>query len=72
MGLKQEAKGGCRSLKSEELHTVCSTPLIRMTISRNIRWKRDVVNIGQMGNACNILIRNFERTTLEIHRLLEG
>jgi hypothetical protein len=72
LGLRQEAKGGCRSLKGEELPTVCSSPLIRMIISRNIRWKRDVVNMGQMGNAYNILIRNFERTTLEIHRLLEG
>jgi len=72
LGLRQEAKGGCRSLKSEELHTVCSSPRIRMIISRNIRWKRGVVNMGQMGNAYNILIRNFERTTLEIYRWSEG
>jgi len=28
--------------------------------------------MGQMGNAYNVLIRNFERTTLEIYRWSGG
>jgi hypothetical protein len=65
-GLREEAKGGSRSLYSEEFHTWCSSLRIRIIKLRNIRWKRLVVSMGQMGNASNILIRYFDGTALEI------
>jgi len=50
------------------IHTSFSSPRIRIIESRKIRRERRVVSMGQMGNAYKILIRNFERTTLEIYR----
>jgi hypothetical protein len=56
-----EVAGGWRKLHGEELHNLQSSPsLIKMIMSRRVRWTGHVTRLGVKRNACRILVRESE------------
>jgi hypothetical protein len=55
---KTEKVAGCRRrLHNEELHNLCaSSNIVRVIVSRKMRWAGYIVRMGQMINAYDILI----------------
>jgi hypothetical protein len=54
---REEVTGGFRSLHNEELHNVYTSPNISSVIkSRRMRWEENAARMGEMRNACNILV----------------
>jgi hypothetical protein len=57
----EEVAGGWRRLHSEELHNLyASQNVIRVIKSERMRWEGHVARIGEMGNAHNIFVENYE------------
>lgn len=48
---------GCRKLHNEEFHNMCSSPSIKMTESKLMRY---VAHMSYIGNALNILFGKLE------------
>jgi hypothetical protein len=49
--------GGWRNLHNEELHSLYSSPsIIRMMMSRRMRWAGHVARMGEKRNAYRILV----------------
>jgi hypothetical protein len=60
---RDEVREGWRKLHSEELHNLYSSlniPIIRMIMSRRMRWAGHGERMGEMRNAYNILARQAE------------
>jgi hypothetical protein len=58
---RDEVTGGCRKLHNEELHNLCSSPsIMRMIMSRRMRWAGHVARMGEKKNACMILVGKSE------------
>jgi hypothetical protein len=57
-GLKiDEVMGGLRKLHNEELHNLYSLPvIIRMIMSRRVRWTGHVARMGEKRNIYSILV----------------
>jgi len=54
---REEVAGGWRKLNNEKLYNVyASSNAIRFMESRRMRWVGDVLRIGEIRNAYNILI----------------
>jgi hypothetical protein len=52
---------GWRKLHSEELHNLYSSPyIVRMIISRRMRWAGHVVCMGEIGNAYKIWLESLK------------
>jgi hypothetical protein len=52
-----EVTGSCRKLHDEELQNLYSSPnIIRMIISRRMRWAGHVAHFGEIVNAYKILV----------------
>jgi hypothetical protein len=50
-----------RRLRNEKLYNVYTSPnIIRVIKSRTVRWAVRVARMGEIRNACNILVRNPE------------
>jgi hypothetical protein len=59
--MREEMAGGFRRLHNEELHDLCASPIIiRVTISRRIRWEVHVARMIYMRNAYKILVGYYE------------
>jgi hypothetical protein len=53
--------GGRRKLHNEELHNLCSSPnIIRMIMSRRLRWEGHVARMGERRNAYRLLVGKTE------------
>jgi len=53
--------GGWRRLHNEELHNLYASPnIIRVILSRRMRWARSVSLMGEMRNAYEILVGKSE------------
>jgi hypothetical protein len=49
--------GDWRKLHNEELHNLYSSPnIIRMIMSKRMRWAGHVARMGETRNACRILV----------------
>jgi hypothetical protein len=61
-GLKrEEIMGGWRKPHNEELHDLCSSPIIiRIIKSRRMWWAGHVARMGEKRNACMLLVRKPE------------
>jgi len=60
--MREEAAGGWRRLRNEELYNMYNWPnIVRVIKSRNMRWVRNVARMGAMRNAYNILVGKPER-----------
>jgi hypothetical protein len=47
---RDEVTGGCRKLRNDELHNLCSSPsIIRITKSQRMRWTVHVAHMGRIG-----------------------
>jgi len=58
---REEVAGGWRRLHNEELRNLYASPIIiRMIESRSMRWEGNVVWLGEMRNAYQILVRKPE------------
>jgi hypothetical protein len=58
---REEWAGDWRRLHNEELHNEYTSPnIIRVIKSRRMRWARYVGCMGQMRNACNVLVQKPE------------
>jgi hypothetical protein len=58
---RDEMRGGWRKLHNEELHNLYSSPsIIRMIMSRSMRWADHVARMGERRNAYRILVGNPE------------
>jgi hypothetical protein len=54
---RDEVTGGWRKLHNEELHSLYSTPsIIRVINARRMKWAGQVVCMGEVRGACNILV----------------
>jgi hypothetical protein len=54
---RDEVTGGWRKLHNEELHNLYSSPsIIRMIVSRRMRWAGYVTSMGKNRNAYRILV----------------
>jgi hypothetical protein len=51
-----EVTGGWRKLHNEELHSLYSSPNIRMVKSRRMRWVGHVARMGEMRSAFKVLV----------------
>jgi hypothetical protein len=59
---RNEVTGDWRKLHNEELHTLYSSPsIIRMIMSRGMRWAGHIARMGAMRNAYRILVEKPER-----------
>jgi hypothetical protein len=57
----QVCSGGWRKLHKEELHNLYSSPsIIRMVMSRRMRWAGHVARMREKRNAYRILVGNPE------------
>jgi hypothetical protein len=53
----EEVAGGWRRLHNEELHNLYTSPgVIGVIISMRLRWMGHVERMGEMRNACKILV----------------
>jgi hypothetical protein len=58
---REDVAGEWRRLHNEELHNLYASLNIIMVIkSRRMRWKGHVARIGEMRNACTILVGKSE------------
>jgi hypothetical protein len=60
---RDEVTGGWRKLLKEELHNLYSSPnirVIRMIMSRRMKWAGNVARMGKKKNAYRILVGNSE------------
>jgi hypothetical protein len=54
---RDEITGGWRKLHNEELHTLyCSPSIIRMIMSKRMRWAGHVARMEEKRNACRIFV----------------
>jgi hypothetical protein len=54
---REEVAGGWRRLHNEELHNLYASPnIIKVIKSRRTRWAGHVESVGEMRNACIILV----------------
>jgi hypothetical protein len=61
---RDDERGGCRKICNEELHNLYSSPgVIRMIMSRKLRWAAHVALTLEKRNAYNIVIGTPEETT---------
>jgi hypothetical protein len=61
---RDEVTGRWRKLHNEELHNLYSSSnIIRVIISRRMRWARHVARMLEMRNAYKILVENPEEKT---------
>jgi hypothetical protein len=64
---REEVARGWRRLYNEEFHNIYASPnVIRVNKSRSMRWVGQVVRIGQVRIAYNILVGKPERKRLLI------
>jgi hypothetical protein len=63
----EEVVGGRKRLHNEDLHNLYASPnIIRLIKSRRMKWVELVACVGEIRNACNILVRKPEgRDNLE-------
>jgi hypothetical protein len=55
--IRDEVMGGWRKLHNEELHSLYSSPnIIKMAMSRRMRWAGHVARIGAKRNAYSIVV----------------
>jgi len=58
---REEGTGDWRRLHNEELYNFYSSSnMIRVIMSRRMRWAGRVTRMGQARNACNILLENLK------------
>jgi len=58
---REEVARGWRRLHNEELHTLYTSPNIRVIKSRRMRWAGHIARMGAMKNKYNILIGKPDR-----------
>jgi hypothetical protein len=58
---RDEVTGGWRKLHNEKLHSLYSSPSIRVIKARRMRWAGHVVRMGEVRGAYNILVERPER-----------
>jgi hypothetical protein len=56
----EEVVGNWRRLHNEELHILYTAPNITRVIKWGMRWVGHVERMGEMRNACSILVRKPE------------
>jgi hypothetical protein len=58
---REEGAGGWRSLHNEEHYDLYTSPnIIRVIISRRLRWVGQVAHMGEMRSAYNVLVGKLE------------
>jgi hypothetical protein len=56
-GPKREEDGSWRKLHNDELHDLCSSPnIVRVIMSRRMRWARHVARIGEGRGVYRVLV----------------
>jgi hypothetical protein len=58
---REEVAGGWRREHNEELHNFYTAPsIVRVTKARRMRWVGHVSRMGEVRNACRILVGKLE------------
>jgi hypothetical protein len=58
---REEVAGGWRRLHNEELHNLYASPdIVRVIKSRRMGWAGHIGRMGEMKNACKILVGKWE------------